>query len=386
MDSTDTSSKSAGESSGGHNGNGSVRNGGFRKTRRYKKRGLLTSPGTLTYIGPDIGVKTKICRIRYNERMYKEEAVKSLDECRPAEHGEAYTTWLNVDGIHEISLIEKLGGLYHLHPLLLEDVVNTEHKPKLELYDTGHLFLTLKMLHVDSESPICISAEHVSFVLGSNYVISFQEELTTDIFVPVENRLEASVGKTRRNGPDYLLFALMDVVVDNYFIVLEKLGDALDATEDQVIRGEEDLSLKDLYTLKRELTMARRQIWPLRDMVNQLIREESMQISKDVIPYYRDLYDHIMQVLDTIDSYRELVASLVDVHLSTMSNRMNQVMKTLTIFSAVFMPLTFIVGVYGMNFEFMPELKNPYGYYYVWGLMIVVTVGMIFYFKSKKWM
>ena len=153
-----------------------------------------------------------------------------------------------------------------------------------------------------------------------------------------------------------------------------------------MIRGVQELSLKDMYALKRELTLARRQIWPLRDMVNQMIREDNMQVSKDVIPYYRDLYDHIMQVLDTIDSYRELVASLVDVHLSTISNRMNQVMKTLTIFSAVFMPLTFIVGIYGMNFEFMPELKEPHGYYYVWGLMVVVTIGMIFYFKTKKWM
>jgi magnesium transporter len=197
---------------------------------------------------------------------------------------------------------------------------------------TGYLFLTLKMLHVETESPICITSEHVSFVLGKNYLLSFQEELTDDIFTPVLNRLEASVGKTRRNGPDYLLFALMDVVVDNYFIVLEKLGDSLDYTEDQVIRGSEDLSLKELYALKRELTMARRQIWPLRDMINQLIREDNSLIEKDVIPYYRDLYDHVMQVLDTIDSYRELLASLADVHLSTISNRMNSVMKTLTSF------------------------------------------------------
>lgn len=382
MNSNDTSKK---PSAGRSDESGPHRNGG-KRFKRYRKRGLLTSPGTLTYIGPDIVEKTKVRRIRYNEQMFKDEVVKSLEECRPAENGEHYTTWLNVDGIHEITLIEKLGNLYHLHPLLLEDVVNTEHKPKLELYDSGQLFLTLKMLHVDSESPISISSEHVSFVLGKNYVLSFQEELSSDIFVSVETRLEASVGKTRRNGPNYLLFALMDVVVDNYFIVLEKLGDALDATEDQVIRGEQELSLKDLYALKRELTLARRQIWPLRDMVSQLIREDNVQISRDVIPYYRDLYDHIMQVLDTIDSYRELVASLVDVHLSTISNRMNQVMKTLTIFSAVFMPLTFIVGVYGMNFEYMPELKDPNGYYYVWGLMAAVTIGMIFYFKTKKWM
>ncbi|WAC09769.1 magnesium/cobalt transporter CorA [Dyadobacter pollutisoli] len=357
----------------------------IKRSRRYKKRNLLTSPGTLTYIGPDIELKTKIRRIQFNDHLFRNEPVKSLSECRPAENGEPVITWLDVDGIHETGLIEKLGKLYDLHPLLLEDIVNTEHKPKLEIYDDGYLFLTLKMLHVETESPICITSEHVSFVLGEKYLLSFQEELTDDIFTPVLNRLEASVGKTRRNGPDYLLFALMDVVVDNYFIVLEKLGDSLDYTEDQVIRGSEDLSLKELYALKRELTMARRQIWPLRDMINQLIREDNALIEKEAIPYYRDLYDHIMQVLDTIDSYRELLASLADVHLSTISNRMNSVMKTLTVFSAIFMPLTFIVGVYGMNFDYMPELKMRYGYFYVWGLMAVVTVGMIFYFKSKKW-
>jgi len=365
--------------------NGDEEKQAIHKRKRYRKHNLLTSPGTLTYIGPEVALKTKIRKIQYNEKMFSDQPVKSLQECLPANGAEKLVNWLDVDGIHEISLIEKLGKLYNLHPLLLEDVVNTEHKPKLEIYDTGHLFLTLKMLHVETESPICISSEHVSFVLTDNYLISFQEELTSDIFAPVLKRLEASVGKTRRNGADYLLFALMDIIVDNYFIVLEKLGDNLDIAEDQVIRGTEDLSLTELYSLKRELTTVRRQIWPLRDMISQLMREDNEQISKDVIPYYRDLYDHTMQVLDTIDSYRELVASLADVHLSTISNKMNSVMKTLTIFSAVFMPLTFIVGVYGMNFEYMPELKMHYGYFYVWGLMAVVTIALIFYFRSKKW-
>ncbi|QRR01772.1 magnesium/cobalt transporter CorA [Dyadobacter sandarakinus] len=356
------------------------------KRKRYKRKNLLTSPGTLTYIGPEVEMKTKVRRIRYNENGVSNELVKSLKECLPAQNGEKVTTWLDVDGIHETGLIEKLGQLYHLHPLLLEDVVNTEHKPKLEFYDAGYLFITLKMLHVESSSPICISPEHVSFVLGTDYLLSFQEELTNDIFSPVLTRLEASAGKTRRHGPDYLLFALLDIVIDNYFIVLEQLGDALDKTEDEVISRADDFSLKDLYALKRELTVARRLIWPVRDMINQLIREDNTMLSKDIIPYYRDLYDHVMQVIDTIDSYRELVASLVDVHLSTISNRMNSVMKTLTIFSAVFMPLTFIVGVYGMNFDNMPELHSRYGYFYVWGVMAVVTVALILYFKSKKWM
>ena len=358
-----------------------------RKARRYKRKNLLTSPGTLTYIGPEIGLKTKVRRIVYNEAVFRNDLVKSLQECTLDGSEQQTVTWLDVDGIHDTTLIAKLGNLYKLHPLLLEDVVNTEHKPKLEIYDTGgYMFLTMKMLHVHVESPICISSEHVSFVLSDKYLLSFQEELMSDIFTPVLDRLQASVGKTRRNGPDYLLFALMDIVIDNYFIVLEKLGDSLDQIEDQVIKGDEDLSLKELYALKRELTTARRLIWPIRDMINQLIREDNPLISKESIPYFRDLYDHIMQVLDTIDSYRELVASLADVHLSTMSNRMNSVMKALTIFSAVFMPLTFIVGVYGMNFDYMPELRLQYGYFYVWGLMAVVTTALIFYFKSKKWM
>jgi len=363
-----------------------VSNGKVKKNKRYKRQNLLTSPGTITYIGPEVELKTRIKRIYYNDRNFQEESVKSLNECVPVTDHENQITWLDVDGIHETGLIEKLGQLYHLHPLLLEDVVNTEHKPKLEVYDTGHLFLTLKMLHIESESPLTISAEHISFVLGDKYLISFQEELAGDIFTPVLARLKASVGKTRRNGADYLLFALMDVVVDNYFIILENLGDKLDLVEDQVIRGAKHLSLADLYALKRELTITRRLIWPLRDIINQLIREDNPLVTKKSIPYYRDLYDHVMQVIDTIDSYRELLASLADVHLSTISNRMNSVMKTLTIFSAIFMPLTFIVGVYGMNFDYMPELKIHDGYFYVWGLMGLVTVGMVIYFRWKKWL
>lgn len=357
-----------------------------KRKHRPKRENLLTSPGTLTYIGPDIQLKTKVRKLQYSEKFYTNEAVTSLAECSINTALEPHITWLDVDGIHETSLIGKIGQLYHLHPLILEDIVNTEHKPKLEVYDNGYIFLTLKMLHVDSEEPLEISAEHVSFVAGNDYLISFQEERSDDIFNPVIERLKASVGKTRRNGTDYLVFALMDIIVDNYFLVLEKFGEKLDTIEESIISGSKKHSLNDLYGLKRELTFVRRAIWPLRDMINQLIREDNALISKDVVPYYRDLYDHTMQAVDTIDSYRELLASLADVHLSTISNRMNAVMKTLTIFSAIFMPLTFIVGVYGMNFDNMPELKSQNGYFYTWGVMIIVTIGMILYFKLKKWM
>jgi magnesium transporter len=356
------------------------------RKHRPKRENLLTSPGTITYIGPEIELKTKVRKLQYNADFYKDDAVTSLAECAVNKNTVPHITWLDVDGIHETSLVGKIGQLYQLHPLILEDIVNTEHKPKLEVYDSGYIFLTMKMLHVDAENPLEVSSEHVSFVAGEDYLISFQEERSEDIFRPVIDRLKASVGKTRRNGTDYLVFALMDIIVDNYFLVLEKFGEKLDHIEECIISESKNNSLSELYSLKRELTFVRRAIWPLRDMINQMIREENPLISKDVVPYYRDLYDHTMQAVDTIDSYRELLASLADVHLSTISNRMNAVMKTLTIFSAIFMPLTFIVGIYGMNFKYMPELEQPHGYYYTWGVMVLITIGMILYFKSKKWM
>lgn len=357
-----------------------------KKRHTYNSENLMTSPGTVTYIGPEIELKTRVRRIRYNESFYEDVQIKKISECAPAGNLAHAVNWLDVDGIHETKVIEQIGKQYNLHPLLLEDVVNTEHKPKLEVFDEAHIFLTLKMLHIESTAPLEVSAEHISFVLGDGLLLSFQEERTDDIFTPVINRLQASVGKTRRNGSDYLLFALMDVIVDNYFVVLEKFGENLESIEDQIISGESKLSLNDLYAFKRELTWVRRSVWPLREMINQLIREDNHLVSKEVIPYYRDLYDHVMQVIDTIESFRELLASLADVHLSTISNRMNSVMKTLTIFSAIFMPLTFIVGVYGMNFEHMPELKWKYGYFFVWGIMALITTGMIIYFRRRKWM
>lgn len=359
-----------------------------RTHHRKQPKNLLTSPGTLTYVGEETSIRTVIKRIEYNESFYREEVAATLDMCTPknAPTSQPYTTWLNVTGIHEPNVMERLGQLYEIHPLLLEDIMNTYQKPKVESYEDGHLFVTLKMLHLDKNSTGDIWGEHISLILGKNYLISFQEEQAGDVFSSVIDRLKASVGKTRRSGPDYLLYALIDVIVDNYFLLLEKLSDQLDGLEDQVINGKHDRSLGDLYALKRELTYSRRIIWPLRDMLAQLIRADNPLVSKKVFPYMRDVNDHVMQIIESLDSYRDLLASLVDVHLSTISNRMNEVMKTLTIFSAIFMPITFIVGVYGMNFDYMPELHQPYGYHATWAVMIAVTLGMMLYFRWKKWM
>lgn len=358
-----------------------------KKRKNSSNSNLLTSPGTLAYVGPEIGLSTIIKRIEYNVRFFRDERINAQDIPFPSASEQApYVTWLSIDGIHEPKVVGSVGSHYHLHPLILEDIMNTDQKPKLEYYSEEALFLTMKMLRRNPDNEHEILFEHISFTLGRDWLISFQEEYPGDIFSPVEDRIKKSAGKTRSNGPDYLLFALMDVIVDNYFLVLDNVSDRIDRIEDQVIGGTRGESLRDLYSLKRELTGVRRAILPLREMLTQILREDSPLIQAETHPYFRDLYDHVIHIVESIDAARELLASLADVYLTTTSNRMNEVMKTLTIFSAIFMPITFIVGVYGMNFHYMPELNSPIGYYVTWGVMVAISVGMLIYFRWRKWM
>jgi len=365
------------------------------KRKHSNRKSLLTSPGTLTYIGPEIELDTIVSRIRYSPDLFESEIITRSDEARSGTGNTSESvTWYNVEGIHNTGIIARLGKNFGIHPLVLEDILNTNQKPKLEAYEDASLFLVLKMLHYETDpapqetknklSPK-ITTEHICFILRNNFLLSFQEEIHGNAFHPVENRLKASVGKTRSNKADYLLFALMDVVIDNYFIVLEKLEERIELIENDVIQGSGNYQLKEFYALKQDLTLMRRSVFPLREMISGIIRDNPELISPGVVPYFRDLYDHVIQVTESIDSYRDLLTGLVDVHLSSMSHRMNQVMKTLTIFSAIFMPLTFIVGVYGMNFQYMPELSKPYGYFVTWGVMLLISLAMYGYFKWKKW-
>lgn len=358
------------------------------KHRRYRsaEKTLGTSPGTLTYVGEEIQHATKIKRIEYNETDYHVDDSSKLSACRLPNTETPYVNWTDVDGIHEPKVIAALGQQYKLHPLLLEDVMNTEQKPKIELYDDTVVFITLKMLH-HSRQRQDIEAEHVSLVLGKNYLISFQEERTKDIFEPVIERIKASSGKTRRNGADYLLYALMDLIVDNYLLITERIGDKMDELEDYIVQeraGQQTLAT--LYTLKRELGFIRRSISPLRDTLGVLMRGESDLIQHTTQPYLRDLADHVNQTIETLDSYREIIAGLMDVYYSIVSNRMNSVMKTLTIISAIFIPLSFIAGIYGMNFDNMPELHTRTGYFWVVSIMTLIGIGEIIYFKRRGWM
>jgi magnesium transporter len=351
---------------------------------KIQNTNLGTSPGTLMYIGDEVKFDTKIHWSEYNLENYKTHVFpKLLDFQLKLDPDKIY--WLNVDGIHEPKVIETVGKIFDLHPLVMEDILNTQQKPKFEYYNDNQLFITFKMIEYNPYTRE-IEVEHLSFILGTNYLISFQEERTRDIFEAITIRLKASAGKTRKNGADYLLYALMDLVVDNYFVVLEEMSENIERLEDSIIKTSKQKSMTEIYSMKRELMLMRKVVFPLREMLSNLIREEAPLITSNTVLYLRDVHDHVSQVIETIDSYRELVASLMDLYLSQAGNRMNNVMKVLTIISVIFMPLTFIAGIYGMNFDNIPELHWHNGYYYVWGIMIALVLGMLIYFKRKDWL
>lgn len=357
-------------------------------SKRFKTNtnNLNTSPGTLTYVGKEVNFATKIHLIEYNEAAYNEVEVKQLSDCLPDE-GSERVSWLNVDGIHEATVIESIGQQYQLHPLLLEDVMNTQQKPKMEYFGDDELFLTFKALTFNPYNRE-IDQEHISIAVGEGWLISFQEEREKDLFAPVLERIRASAGKTRRNGSDYLMFTLLDVVVDGYFVVLEKVGERLEDLEERVTKDVQSRNLTDIYDLKRELTLMRKVVYPLREVLGSLVRNEEglAFVRTTTLPYLRDTYDHVTQAIETLDSYRELITSLMDLHMSSMSNRLNDVMRILTIISVVFLPLNLVVGFYGMNFEHMPELRWRYGEFYVMGIMLCLVLTMLWYFRRKKWL
>lgn len=355
-------------------------------SKRYKiqNKNLGTSPGTLTYIGKEVNFDTKIIWTSYNFEKYEVNEVSDIEHFN-VELTEEETYWMNVDGIHEPQMIASIGDLFDLHPLMLEDILNTQQKPKFEYYNEEQLFVTFKMIEYNPYTREA-EIEHLSLVLGEGYLISFQEERSKDIFEPILLRIKVSAGKTRKNGADYLLYSLIDLVVDNYYSVLDKFSENMEQLEEDIIKNPNPKSLNELYSLKRELTLIRKAIFPLREMLASLIREEAPLITSNTSLYLRDALDHVMQVIETIDSYRDLGASLMDLYLSQVSNKMNNVMKVLTVISVIFMPLTFVAGIYGMNFDNMPELHWKYGYYAIWLIMIFLVITMLFWFKRKNWL
>ena len=278
-------------------------------------------------------------------------------------------------------MIEKIGKLYNIHPLTLEDIVHVEQRPKFEEYDT-YVVAIMKMIGYDKK----VTSEQLSIILLENTVLSFQEPHGGDAFDIIRTRLRTAKGRIRKCGADYLAYALMDAVTDYYFHAIEKIGDTVEDIEEEIIANSNKESLLQLYKLKRDMIFLRKQVWPMRDMISNMVRSETKLINPSTDIYLRDLQDHVTRIIDTVETYRDLLSGIMDIYLSTNSNKMNEVMKVLTIMSSIFIPVTFVAGVYGMNFKYMPELNSPYGYAATWGVMIVMMGGLLIYFKRKKWM
>jgi len=348
--------------------------------KRSKKVGL--PPGTLVHIGEKKTEKVRITIIDYDEANFEENEIKTIEECFPFKD-KTTVTWINIDGIHDIKIIEKIGKHFDLHPLILEDIVNTGQRPKIE--DFGdYIFIVLKMLYYNEKEDE-VQAEQVSLILGSNFVISFQER-EGDVFNPIRERIRSGKGRIRKMGADYLAYTLIDTIVDNYFIIPEKLGERIESIEEELVTDPTPETLQTIHTLKRKLIFLRKSLWPLREVVSGLQRTESTLIHESTDIYLRDVYDHTIQVIDTIETSRDILSGMLDIYLSSVSNRMNQIMKVLTIIATIFMPLTFIAGIYGMNFEFMPELTWPWAYPLVLLVIVVIGISMLIYFRRKKWL
>jgi magnesium transporter len=290
--------------------------------------------------------------------------------------------WINIDGIHDEDMIERIGRKFNLHHLVLENIIQTGQRPKIEDYEE-YIFFLIKMLYLAPTGGF-IEEEQVSIILGKNFVISFQEK-PGDVFEAIRERLHDSKYSIRKKGSDYLAYSLLDAIVDNYFLVLETLGDNIEDSEKDIFSSPDERTIQNIYAMKRKMITVRKSIWPLREVVSSYIRSESILISRENYRFLNDLYDHIILLIDTIESFRDMVSGLLDIYLSSVSNKMNEVMKVLTIIATIFIPLTFIAGVYGMNFRNMPELFWSWGYFAVLGLMGIITIFMVLYFKRKKW-
>ncbi len=349
-----------------------------RAPKAHKKIGM--APGTVTYMGDKENVSLHVEVIDYNKEHYSLKNYSTVEETFDL-GTEDSITWTNITGLGNVDDIKRLGTFYDIHPLILEDIVDPSQRPRIDEYD-DYIFAIAKMLYYKDGDLV---VEHISIVMGKDYVLTFQES-EFDVFDGLRSRLEAGKGRIRTEKSDYLLFCILDSVIDNYFLIVEALADKIEVLEDQLFEDPQESASQEIQELKREALRIRKNIFPLREVVNRLEKTEANYIYPQTINYYKDLYDNVIQVIETIEIYRDMIWGMVDLYMSTMSNKMNNVMKVLTIIATIFIPLTFIAGIYGMNFDYMPELHYKYGYFVVWGIMIVMLFAMVYYFKKKKWL
>lgn len=351
----------------------------FFKNREANK-GL--APGSLVFIGNKKAENIRIRVIDFDNTNLNEQELEDI--MQGTKYIETNTvTWINIDGLHDLEAINKVGKAFDLHPLLLEDILNTGQRPKMEEFDNC-LFLVLKMLRYDDEKQI-ILAEQLSMIIGSTFLITFQERVG-DVFEPVRERIRKQRGKIRASGIDYLAYALLDTVVDNYIFLVSKLGEKIEDIEVGILEETSAKTLEKINNYKREMSYIRKSVRPAKEFITKLPRLESEFIREETKPFLNDLLDLITQATEAIDTYREMLSDQLNIYNSSVSNKMNDVMKILTIFAAIFIPLTFIAGIYGTNFEYLPELHFKYSYFIFLGIIVTIAIGMLFFFKRKGWL
>ena len=351
-------------------------------SRFYTEHGIKkgTAPGSLIFVGKQKMHKPHIRLIRYKDNEFEENEIPEVDDI--FEHVESsYKHWINIDGVHDSSVIEKIGNHLKLDSLLLEDILDTSQRPKCESYD-DHLYIVLRMIHYDEQHDVTIS-EQFSLILGSHYLITFQE-IQGDILDSVRERLRKGKTMIRQRTMDYLAYALIDTIVDQYIFAIEKFGDKIEVIDRQVLTNPKKEILERINFLKREINYLRKAIRPVRELIIQL--EKSDFIKKGTIPFLKDLQDHVTHATEAIETYRELLSDQLNVYHTSMSNKLNDILRILTIYSVIFIPLTFLAGIYGMNFKYFPELEFRYAYPLFWGFLILISLTMIYYFKRKKWL
>lgn len=349
--------------------------------RFFEKTGL--PPGTPVYTGRHIDKPVQITLIDYDEHTFKEETLETVQQYISCKDSPS-TSWININGLHDIDVIQQTGQHFDLHPLVLEDIVHVGQRPKFEVYGS-YLYIVLKMLRYDKAAQ-SVEIEQVSLILKDHCLITFQER-EGDVFEPIRQRIRSASGRVRKMGNDYLAYALIDAIVDNYFQILEIFGEKIENLEGRLLTHFDNTLLSELHSLRRDLIMLRKSVWATRDLVGDLERSETSLIRPETDVFIRDLYDHTIRLVDTVENFRDIGMGLMDLYLSIVSQRMNEVMKVLTLIATIFIPLSFFAGIFGMNFEYMPELKwrwaYPAGF---WILILLVSGGMILYFKRKKWL
>jgi len=339
-------------------------------------------PGSLIHGGPRKVEQVRLRLFEYDQERLSERTLRDINEASPTRDNTP-VGWVNVDGLHDTEVLGKLRDHFGIHPLVMEDVVTVGHRAKMEEYE-GYLFLVVPMLSFQEEH-LAVRSEQLSLILGPGWVLTFQERYG-DVFEPIRERLRSAHGRIRQRGSDYLAYALVDAVVDHYFGILEKLGDAAEDLEAVAMEEPVPETLRSINHLKKELLLLRRAVWPLREALSSLARTESELVTESTQVFLRDVYDHVVQVIDTVETLRDLVSGMTDLYLSSVGQRTNEVMKVLTVMASIFIPLTFMAGVYGMNFDLMPELHIPWAYPLLWALMLSTAGGLVWFFKRKNWL